>query len=169
MKAIFITANDLKRYSVINGNVDNDKFMQFIEIAQDIHIQNYLGTDLYEKLQSLIINNTINNVVNADYKLLLDTYAKPMLIHWAMVEYLPYAAYTVANGGVYKHSSETSQTVDKNEVDFLIEKQRNTAEHYTRRFIDFMCFNSSTYPEYNSNSNGDVYPDKKSNFGGWVL
>lgn len=169
MKAIFITANDLKRYSVINGNVDNDKFMQFIEIAQDIHIQNYLGTDLYEKLQSLIINNTINDVVNADYKLLLDTYAKPMLIHWAMVEYLPYAAYTVANGGVYKHSSETSQTVDKNEVDFLIEKQRNTAEHYTRRFIDFMCFNSSTYPEYNSNSNGDVYPDKKSNFGGWVL
>lgn len=169
MKAIFITANDLKRYSVINGNVDNDKFMQFIEIAQDIHIQNYLGTDLYEKLQSSIINNTINDVVNADYKLLLDTYVKPMLIHWAMVEYLPYAAYTVANGGVYKHSSETSQTVDKNEVDFLIEKQRNTAEHYTRRFIDFMCFNSSTYPEYNSNSNGDVYPDKKSNFGGWVL
>lgn len=169
MKAIFITANDLKRYTVLNGNVDTDRFMQFIEIAQDIHIQNYLGTDLYEKLQSLIINNTINDVVNADYKLLLDTYVKPMLVHWAMVEYLPYAAYTVANGGVYKHSSETSQTVDKNEIDFLIEKQRNTAEHYTRRFIDFMCFNSSTYPEYNSNSNGDVYPDKKSNFGGWVL
>ena len=169
MKAIFITANDLKRYSVINGNVDNDKFMQFIEIAQDIHIQNYLGTDLYEKLQSLIINNTINDVVNADYKLLLDTYAKPMLIHWAMVEYLPYAAYTVANGGVYKHTSETSQTVDKDEIDFLIEKQRNTSQYYTRRFIDFMCFNSSTYPEYNSNSNGDVYPDKKSNFTSWVL
>ena len=169
MKAIFITANDLKRYTVLNGNVDNDKFMQFIEIAQDIHIQNYLGTDLYEKLQTIILNSTINNVVNADYKYLLDTYVKSMLVHWAMVEYLPYAAYTVANGGVYKHSSETSQSVDKNEVDFLIEKQRNTAEHYTRRFIDYMCFNSATYPEYNSNSNGDMYPDKKSNFGGWVL
>jgi len=168
-KAIFITANDLKRYTVLSGNVDNDKFMQFIEIAQDLHIQNYLGTDLYEKLQSLIIANTINEVVNAKYKSLLTTYVKPMTVHWAMVEFLPYAAYTVANGGVYKHTSETSQSVDKNEVDFLMEKQRNTAEHYTRRFIDYMCFNSATYPEYNSNSNGDMYPDKTSDFGGWVL
>jgi hypothetical protein len=169
MKAIFITANDLKRYSIVNGNVDNDKFMQFIEIAQDIHIQNYLGTDLYNKFQTIILNSTINNVVNADYKFLLDTYIKSMLVHWAMVEYLPFAAYTVANGGVYKHTSETSQSVDKNEIDFLVEKQRNTAQHYTRRFIDYMCFNSATYPEYNSNSNGDMYPDKQSDFGGWVL
>jgi len=169
MKAIFITANDLKRYSVVNGNVDNDKFMQFIEISQDIHVQNYLGTDLYNKYQTLIIDGTINDVGNAKYKTLLDTYIKPFTIHWALVEYLPYAAYTVANGGVYKHTSETSQTVDKNEIDFLIEKQRDTAQHYTRRFIDFMCFNSSDYPEYNSNSNGDMYPDKKSDFGGWVM
>jgi len=169
MKAIFITANDLKRYSVVNANVDNDKFMQFIEISQDIHVQNYLGTDLYNKYQKLIIDGTINDVGNAKYKTLLDTYIKPFTIHWALVEYLPYAAYTVANGGVYKHTSETSQTVDKNEIDFLIEKQRDTAQHYTRRFIDFMCFNSSDYPEYNSNSNGDMYPDKKSDFNGWVI
>lgn len=169
MKALFITANDLKRYSIINGNVDNDKFMQFIEIAQDIHIQNFLGTDLYNKFQTIILNSTINSNVNADYKFLMDNYIKSMLVHWAMVEYLPFAAYTVANGGVYKHTSETSQSVDKNEVDFLIEKQRNTAQYYTRRFIDYMCFNSVTYPEYNSNSNGDVYPDKQSDFGGWVL
>ena len=169
MKAIFITANDLKRYSVVNGNVDNDKFMQFIEISQDIHVQNYLGTDLYNKYQTLIIDGTINDVGNAKYKTLLNTYIKPFTIHWALVEYLPYAAYTVANGGVYKHTSETSQTVDKTEIDFLIEKQRDTAQHYTRRFIDFMCFNSSDYPEYNSNSNGDMYPDKSSDFGGWVM
>jgi hypothetical protein len=169
MKAIFITANDLKRYSVVNGNVDNDKFMQFIEISQDIHVQNYLGTDLYNKFQTLIIDDTINDVGNAKYKTLLNTYIKPFTIHWALVEYLPYAAYTVANGGVYKHTSETSQTVDKNEIDFLIEKQRDTAQHYTRRFIDFMCFNSSDYPEYNSNSNGDMYPDKSSDFNGWVI
>lgn len=169
MKAIFIAANDLKRYSIINGNVDNDKFMQFIEIAQDIHIQNFLGTDLYTKFQTIILNSTINSTVNADYKFLMDNYIKSMLVHWAMVEYLPFAAYTVANGGVYKHTSETSQSVDKNEIDFLIEKQRNTAQYYTRRFIDYMCFNSTTYTEYNSNSNGDVYPDKQSDFGGWVL
>lgn len=169
MKAIFITSEDLKRYSVLSGNVDVNKFMQYVEIAQDIHIQNYLGTDLYEKLQSLIINGTLDDVSNAKYKTLLVTHIKPMHIQWSLVEFMPFAAYTVANGGVYKHTSETSQSVDKNEIDFIIEKQRNTAQFYTRRFLDFMCFNSATYPEYNSNSNGDMYPDKKSDFSGWVL
>ena len=169
MKAIFITTKDIKRYSIINGNVDNDKFIQFVEVAQDIHIQNYLGTDLYEKLQNLIINDTINETVNLKYKTLLETYIKPMHIYWALVEFMPYAAYTVSNGGVFKHTSETSVSVDKNEVDFLVEKNRNVAENYTRRFIDFMCFNSAQFPEYTSNSNGDIYPDKQSNFGGWVL
>lgn len=153
----------------MNGNVDNDKFLQFIEIAQEIHIQNYLGTKLYEKLENLIINEEINEPENIDYKELLETYVKPMTIHWSQVEFLPYAAYTIGNGGVYKHTSETSESVDKNEIDYLVEQQRNIAQHYTRRFIDFMSFNQVKFPEYYKNVNDDMYPDTDSNFSGWVI
>jgi hypothetical protein len=86
-----------------------------------------------------------------------------------MVEYLPFAAYTISNKGVYKHNSETSDTVNKEEIDFLVEKERSIAENYSRRFIDYMSFNQSLYPEYNTNSNADVYPTKESDFNGWVL
>ena len=87
-----------------------------------------------------------------------------------MVEYLPFAAYTIANKGVFKHGSENASNVEKEEVDFLIEKERDIAQYYTDRFIDYMSFNaSSKYPEYYSNSNEDVYPDKNANFEGWVL
>ncbi len=92
-----------------------------------------------------------------------------MTIHWSQVEMLPFLAYTVSNGGIYKHTSESSETVTKDEVDYLAEQERDIAQHYTRRFIDFMSFNQSTYPEYNSNSNNDMYPDKESNFTGWVI
>ena len=93
-----------------------------------------------------------------------------MLIHWALVEYLPFAAYTIANKGIFKHSSENATNVEKNEVDFLIEKERKVAQYYTDRFIDYMSFNaSSKFSEYFSNNNDDVYPDKDSNFSGWVL
>lgn len=164
-KALFITNRDLKRFSVLDGNVDADKFIQYIDIAQDIHIQNYLGTDLYEKLQADIIADTLTG----NYLTLVNTYVKPMLIHWAMVEYLPFAAYTVANKGIYKHTAENSDSVTKNEVDYLSEKERDIAQHYTRRFIDYMCYNSTLFPEYSSNTNEDVSPSKQSNFGGWVL
>lgn len=82
---------------------------------------------------------------------------------------LPYAAYTIANKGVFKHSSEASSNVEKNEIDFLIEKERDIAQSYTNRFIDYMCYNQALFPEYNQNSNADVYPDSNANFIGWVL
>ena len=169
-KALFITTKDIKRYSVLSGNVDPDKFIYMVEIAQDTEVQNYLGTKLLEKLQDLIIAGTINDPANAAYKTLLETYVKPMTIYWALVCYMPFAAYTVANGGVYKHTSESSVTVDKDEVDYLVEKYRDIAQFYTNNFIDFMVYNQNTYPEYNANTQDDTYPDtSNADFGGWVL
>ena len=168
-QALLITREDIVKKTALNGNVDTDLYIQFVKIAQDTHIQNYLGTDLLEKLQSLISAGTLDDAGNADYKSLLITYVKPMLIHWGMVEYLPFAAYSVANKGVFKHLSENSTNAEKFEIDFLIEKQRDIAQHYTQRFIDYICFNTATFPEYNSNTNGDMYPDSDTNFGGWVI
>ncbi len=93
-----------------------------------------------------------------------------MLIHYAMVEYLPFAAYTIANGGVYKHNSENSSLADKQEIDSLIAKERDYAEYYTQRLIDYLSFNApSKFPEYYSNNNEEIYPDKNALFNGWML
>jgi hypothetical protein len=164
-QALFISRDDIVKFTVLNGNIDTDKFIQFIKIAQDVHIQNYLGTRLFNRLNDDIVNDDLTE----PYTTLLTTYIKPMLIHWAMVEFLPYAAYTVANKGVFKHNSENSTNVDKNEIDFLIAKERDVAQSYTNRFIDYMCFNQVSFPEYNANSNADVFPDKDANFTGWVI
>jgi hypothetical protein len=242
-EALLITRNDVVKFTAMNGNVDTDNFIQYVKIAQDIHIQNYLGTDLLEKLKSeiilaysgiptaitisnqgtgyttgtainttsttgtglklnitaaggLITAATINTAgtgykvgntatvtggtngavtissiytIPTDYNNLLVNYVKQMLIHWAMVEYLPFAAYTIANKGVYKHNSENATNVEKVEIDFLIEKERSIAQHYTERFIDYISFNNDLFPEYNSNSNGDMYPDTNNNYTGWYL
>ena len=67
MKALFITLEELKRKSIIDGNVDTDKLIQFVEVAQDTYIQTQLGTVLYDKLQtddleSLLSGNTLVSV-----------------------------------------------------------------------------------------------------------
>ena len=163
--ALFITPKDLKQNSLIDGSVDTDKFIQFIKIAQEIHIQNYLGTKLYNKISNDIIAGTLTG----NYLTLVTDYIKDMLIHYAMVDYLPFSAYQVANGGVFKHNSENSTNATKQEIDSLAEKHRQFAQFYTRRFIDYMSFNNSLFPEYNTASNDDMYPDKEANFTGWVL
>jgi len=167
--ALFVTTQDIKRYSVLSGNVDPDKFIYMVEIAMDTQVQIYTGTVLYEKVQDLISTGDISLPANSDYLSLLETYLKPMTIYWALVTYMPFAAYTVANGGIYKHTAENAVTVEKNEVDYLVEKYRDIAQFYTNNFIEFMIYNQSTYPEYNQNKNDDFYPDTSSDFGGWVL
>jgi hypothetical protein len=164
-QALLISRKDIVKFTAMNGNVDTDKFIQFVKIAQDIHIQNYLGTDLLNKIETDILASSLSG----SYLTLVTDYVKPMLIHWAMVEYLPFSAYTLANKGVYKHTSENATNVEKEEIDFLIEKERNLAQYYTDRFISYMSFNNDSFPEYNSNSNEDVYPDKDASFEGWVL
>lgn len=165
VEALLVTRNDIIKFTAINGNVDTDKFIQFVKIAQDIHIQNYTGTNLINKIKADILADTLTG----NYLSLTEVYLKPMLIHWAMVEYLPFAAYTIANKGVYKHSSENSENVQKNEVDFLIEKERQIAQHYTERFINYISFNNNLFPEYYNNQNGNIYPDSNNNYTGWYI
>lgn len=167
--ALFINRTDLVRNSIIDGNVDTDKFIQFIKLAQQIHIQNYLGTELYNKISTLITSGDIDEAEYADYKTLLNDYIQPMLIWWSQVDYIPFASYQIRNGGIYKHSSETSEAVGKDEVDFLVNKAREKADFYTRRFIDYISFRNATYPEYTANTNEDMNPSQDATFNGWVL
>ncbi|BCV05540.1 MAG: hypothetical protein CM15mV109_480 [uncultured marine virus] len=96
--ALFISRTDLVKNSIIDGNVDTDKFIQFIKLAQEIEIRNYLGTKLYDKLQADIAGSG----VTGNYQTLLNTYVQPMLLWYAQAEYIPFAAYSIKNGGVFK-------------------------------------------------------------------
>jgi len=164
-KALFITRQDISVFTAANGSIDNDKLLPFINQAQDIHIQNYLGTDLYNKIQADIVASSLTG----NYLTLVNDYIKDMLLHWSMVEYLPYAGINIANGGIYTKNPENSTALTKEHVDSLIERSRTTAQFYTNRFIDYMSFNQTLFPEYNSNSNDDISPDTTADFGGWVL
>ena len=165
---LFINRTDLVRNSILDGSINTDKFIFFIKIAQEIDVQQIIGTNMYDGLTAAIVAG-IDLPANARWKIILDDYIVSMLIWYAQSNYIPFAAYQISNGGIFKHNSENSQTVDKTEVDFLVEKARTNAEWYSRRFIDFMSFNQSTYPEYTNNVNDDLYPSYSATFNGWVL
>jgi len=164
-QVLFVSPADVIKRTGINGNVDRDQMIQFIKIAQDIHIQNILGTRLFEKLKTDITSGNIPT----NYQTLLDDYIQDMVIHYAAIEILPYIHFKVANGGIYTKGAENGTSVTKEDLDYLVQKERDIAEHYARRFVDHMSFNNATYPEYNQNNNDDMYPSKNQNFAGWVL
>ena len=164
-QALFITRQDLVQNSFMSGNVDTDKFIQFIKIAQDIHIQNFLGTDLYNKLKSDITGSTLSGV----YQTLVNDYIKPCLIHYAMTDYLPFAAFSLSNGGIFKLSPEGAETIQSSDLEHLTQKHRDYATFYTKRLTSYLKYNYTSYPEYSTNTDEDMKPDKDSSFTNWVL
>lgn len=163
--ALFVTTTDVKRFTIVDGNVDNDKFIQFIEIAQTIYIQNILGTDLFEALQSKISGSTLTG----DYETLVETWIKPCLIWYAFHEYLTWAGVTVGNKGVFKHTSEAAIVVEPAELNVLLDKAKSYADYYQGRLNDYLCANSGLFPEYVTNSNGDVAPSSDTSTINWYF
>ncbi len=168
-KVLFVTPNEVKRKSIIDGNLDDDKLIQFIEVAQDLNIQGYLGTKLYIRLMDLIFTNEIEDSEYSDYKSLLDNYISPMLVWYTQCNYIPFAPYQITNGGVGKHTDENSNSIEPVELDHLLGKASEFAEFYAQRFVDYMCDNSEMFPEYSETGDGGMSSDRDVNYSGWVL
>jgi len=162
--ALFIKDEDLKRHTILDGNIDSDKFKPYVKLAQDIHIHNYLGTDLYRRLQEGVIAGNLNS----NETKLINDFIQDALIHFAAAEYLPFAAYSILNGGAFKNQPDNRVIMEKVEVDALVNKEKSYAEYYATRLVDFLCENSTLYPEFRTNTDDDIRPDRFVNYSGGI-
>ena len=154
MASLFCNEDKLKSSTAINYNVDTAFLLPFLKIAQDKHLQVILGTDLYVKIENEIAAGTLAGV----YKTLVDSYVQDAIIHYALIEALPFISFQIKNGTVTQKNSENGTAASKDDLNWLIQKERDTAEFYGQRIVDYLCENSSSFPEYTSNSGSDLNP-----------
>lgn len=166
---LFISEEKLKESTAINLNVDVDLLLPYVRQAQKLYVETKLGTDLTQKIKDLIVAGTIGNVGNEAYKTLLDDYVGDMLPNWAFYHAIPFLRFKVENGNIYSKTSETGTALSETEAQHLREEVRNTAEYYTERLIDYIRNNTSSFPEYSTNSGADVSPDANAYYNGMNL
>ncbi len=166
MAVLFISEDTIKKSTTINGNVDAELLLPYIKVAQDIHIHQLLGTDLYDKLASLITAGTMQNVANQDYEDLIDKYIQPCLIHYSLYECLPFLSYKIMNKDLVRKISEQSTAASLEDLKYLRGIVLNTAEYYAERLVEWLRNNHDKYPEYTSNTGADLSPTKEAYFSG---
>lgn len=163
-KVFFISTNYLKSNTAINANVADELLNNSIFEAQSIHIQQLIGTDLYNKLVNLIKTNTIGDPQFADYKYLLDNYIVDCTAYWAWVECIPYLVAKVVNKGVERQNSEWSSPAAINEVEYLRDDLRNKAQFYSQRLTDYLLQHRNLYPEFSQNHEIDKLRPQNGNY-----
>jgi len=150
MELLFITPQEMTSSTVLSGNTDTDKFLFCILNAQLTTIEPLLGSELYDKIKADKEANTLAGL----YLELYNDFIKPITKNESLAQYIEIASYMVDNGGIYKHTGENLEVVDKQEVQFLAGKYKALAQMYVLRFNKWICKNPLTeYKTYQDEVN----------------
>jgi len=163
-KVLFITENELKKSTAINDNVDSGELTSAIATAQDINLQESLGTELYDKLIDLVdAYVTSGTAIDPTYKTLLDDYIQPMIIHYAYYYAMDNFIMKFMNVGLVQGSSEQGTAIDIRLYQSLKSSAKSTAEFYDARLRAHLQKNTNLYPEFKYFTNDGSLGAKASN------
>lgn len=148
MVVYLISEQTIKDTTVLNENVDPKLIAPAILESQDIHIQSILGSNLFNKITTLVGNKSISGTTNADYKLLLDSYITPALKYYVLAELVLPMTIKLMNKSIATRTSEFSNSIQIDDMALVRENFMNKAEYYGERLINYLKDNTTTYPEY---------------------
>ena len=153
---LLVTEERLKGYTAIDENVDPDELYPFALQAQDIHIQQSLGTKLYDRIKDDVEQFVKSGVpIDPDYKKLLDDYIVPTVVHYTYYLALPSIKYRTTNKGVLSGTSEVAQGISLDELQYLRNTIKQTAQFYDERLRDYLIQWNELYSEYNNYTSKD--------------
>ena len=149
----------LKEYSLLPINFNTDEIWNFIPLAEQLHIVPIIGQEMYNELLDQVENN---EVTPENASLLLQIYPFEGL---AIMEVsMPYIAFHITEIGITKGSSENSDSVTTNDINYLTNYVRSQMVPYKERLIEFISQNSELYPNIKiekkcekQTTNGRVY------------
>ena len=159
---LFISEERLKDSTTIGLNVDVNLLSPYIKMSQKLYIETKIGTQLSDKLKALIVAGTVNNAGNEAYATLLNDYIAEVLPSYCLWMAVPFLRYKIENGNIYSKTSETGNALSTEEAQHLSNEGLNTAEYYMERMSDYIRNNTSSFPEYSTNTGADVNPDRNS-------
>jgi hypothetical protein len=167
--ALFITRNDIIKNSPLQGAIDADALLPFMNTAQVKWIKNLLGTVLYDYLQAQIIAGTVGSL-SIYYQDLLDDHIKPTLIWYTCVEYIPFSSIQFKSNGAVKQTSEQATAPSKLEIDYLKQQAQANADYYALRLQNYLISYSNEIPQYleSVGNQTQIYPDQTNQYFGGI-
>lgn len=156
--ALFIDDQYLKDMTPMGQNIDPLQIYPFVEDAQDVYIQDVLGSALYMDLTYKLYTGV---TYSTNERTLVDLCSKA-LAYYTVYMALPHLSIKIRNIGVARATGDNTQVSSMEELRYIREEMKNMAEFWVERTVIYLCNYSSLYPLYNtSGSKPDMSPSEK--------
>ena len=163
---LYISATRIKKDTALGGSVDDNIIMPYILLAQDMFILPVLGTDLDTKLKSDIQGGSLTGA----YKTLVETYIQPCLVQASFAELAPFLRLRFVNNAiVIMGATDQSDSASYEDIKPLMDRAKDASEFYRQRLIDYIRNNTSSFPEYSTNTGADLDPTTRNYYAGLNL
>ena len=147
MENVLLTSEKfVKEQTDIDDNVAGKFLRPSIQEAQDIELEEVLGSCLKGKLVQLVGEGLINDPEYAAYKELLDR-CQYYLAYMALIGVMHKVPYKTANAGVVKTPDERVVNATDTEIDRNIAYYQGKADSCCYRLQTWLLQNSSAFPE----------------------
>lgn len=152
---MLISPKKVKESGHLNLNVDEGVLGAAIRTAQNVYVQNIIGTELLEKLQTLVndkitgVNDGIDGEDAVAYKTLLTEYLTPVLISKTVIETALRISLKIRNMGVVQNSDANVNASNLEDIKYLQNYEETMYNHYLNRMVEFLCKNKEAIPEGN--------------------
>ena len=161
-RTTFITTEDLRDNTVIQGNVEGAILIRCIKVAQDKFVMNFIGGNLYSSLINKINAGTLTQVD----KNLLNGFIVPTLMEYTVFEVIPFLSLKFRNKGINKQTSPESESASLSDLHYISQKILETAQFYAESMIRHLKTNANSFPDYMSFIADQTPPANSDYFGG---
>lgn len=144
---LLVSEDYIKSNTNISENIDGKYILPSIKLAQDIELQETLGSLLVQKLQQLVFENEIDNPENIYYSDLLNYYVQPFLAYYTISNMTIPISFKFNNFGVSRTEDEKMYNVSFDEVGQVKSYYKHYADYYKYRMQLYVIENYSQFPE----------------------
>jgi hypothetical protein len=155
--ALLVSEQRFKQWTQVDANLRVEDITPFIIQAQDLYIQDTLGTLFFTHIKDQIIASTLTN----DEKTLLNDYIGPCLMQYALYLMMPSIKYKIVDKGLVSGTSEETASTSLEELKYLRENTLDTAQFYNKRLTEYLCDNPGMFNLYENPGTKGMYPNKQ--------
>lgn len=138
---LFISEDFIKTNSGLNDNLFGKSLLPAIREAQDIYLQQIIGSTLYHKLLELVDEGTIGDTGNTIYKELLDEYVRSYMLYQTIVQVIPVTNVKLSNYGTTLSDDQYLVNLSQGDAELIEKHYSIIADFYARRLQEFILNN----------------------------
>ena len=144
---ILLTNEDyIRGVTLIDNNLQSKFILSSLREAQEVGLQEIIGTSMLKKLKDMIVDGSIADSGNTSYKELVDE-CQLYLAYKTVANLCLATNVKISNGGLQQTSDENLTVLDVNDTFTIQNHYEDKADFFARRLQKYIIGRIGDYPE----------------------